>query len=153
MEGSVTIPIREYELLAGVKKDFDERLKSELKRMNEADRAFVLRDRDEYVRRNERLLKENSEKAEEIREASEMNVKLRGMRDSMLDDLAEERASKAILEARLDAAEQEAKRRDDNEKTLLDEVRRLREERRELLLANDALAGRGFFARLFNRRP
>ena len=82
-----------------------------------------------------------------------MNVKLRGMRDSMLNDLAEERARNTILEARLDAAEQEVKKRDDDKKTLLDEVRRLREERRELLLANDALIGRGFFARLFNRRP
>lgn len=97
MEGTVTIPIEEYELLAGIKKGFDEKLKSELKRMNEADRAFVLRDRDEYIRRNELLLQKKSEAREELRKVAETNVKL--------------------------------------------------------LLANDALIGRGFFARLFNRRP
>lgn len=153
MEGSVTIPIEEYELLTGIKKDFDEKLKSELKRMNDGDRAFVLRDRDEYVRRNERLLKENSEKAEELRKVAEMNVKLRHMRDSMFNDLVKERAHKTILEARLDTAEQEIKKRDENEKTLRETVNNLRETRRQLLLDNDALISRGFFARLFNRRP
>lgn len=156
MEGSVTIPIEEYELLTGIKKDFDGTLKSELKRMNEGDRVFVLRDRDEYVRRNERLLKENSEnseKAEELRKVAEMNLRLRHMRDSMFNDLVKERAHKTILEARLDTAEQEIKKRDENEKTLRETVNDLSETLCQLLLDNDALIGRGLFARLFNRRP
>ena len=77
MEGTVTIPIHEYELLASVKKDVDERLKSELKRMNEADRAFVLRDRDEYIRRNESLEAENRRLQDSISKMSRSNIKLR----------------------------------------------------------------------------
>ena len=167
MEGSVTIPIEEYELLTGIKKDFDEKLKSELKRMNEGDRVFVLRDRDEYVRRNERLLKENSEKAEELRKVAEANVKLRHMRDSMFNDLVKERAHKTILEARLDTAEQEIKRRDENEKTLRETVNRLRKERADALNERDEavegrtelrghlqrLRRRGLFSRIFNLEP
>ena len=153
MEGSVTIPIKEYELLTGVKKDFDERLKSELKRMNEADRAFVLRDRDEYVRRNERLLKENSEKAEEIREVSEANVKLRLDLSKAKADLHKVEKLHALARMGLDTAEREIKKRIKNEATLNGTVTRLREERRKLLLERDAILGRGIFSRIFNRKP
>lgn len=153
MEGTVTIPLREYELLADVRKNFDEKLESELKRMNETDRIFVLRDRDEYVRRNESLVKENSEKAEEIRKVSEENVRLRGELDKTKADLGRAEKLCTLAHEGLDAAEGEFKKRDENEKTLRETVVRLREERSELLLQRDALLDRGLLARIFNRRP
>lgn len=146
MEGSVTIPIEEYELLTGIKKDFDEKLKSELKRMNEADRAFVLRDRDEYVRRNERLLKENSEKAEELRKVAEMNVRLRieldglkGKLETLAGIVAHSKWSEEESERELNEAKAEIGRRDENEKTLRETVNRLRKERADALNAVDQL--------------
>ena len=153
MEGTVTVPMREYELLTGIKKDFDERLKSELKRMNEADRAFVLRDRDEYVRRNEALEAENRRLRDSVSETSGLNVRLRL-------DLDEAEGRRAGLERDLvlarmaaDAAAKGAKARDGVEKALRDAVYGLRRERRDLLLERDALLGRGLLARVFNRRP
>lgn len=153
MEGTVTIPIAEYELLTGIKNDFDGKLKSELKRMNEADRAFVLRDRDEYVRHNERLLKENAEAQEEIRKVSEANVKLRLDLDKIKAALDKVEKSRALAHMEIDTAESETKKRIKNEAALNETITRLREERRELLLERDAILGRGIFSRIFNRRP
>ena len=153
MENTVQISLAEYEGLSRIKSDFDKELKSELKRLNDGDRAFVLRDRDEYVRRNEILLKEKTEAQEEVRRVSEANVKLRLERDSLFKDLVKARALRAIRESALETAESEIRKRIENEATLHETVNRLREERRELLLERDALLGRGLFSRILNRRP
>lgn len=130
MENTVTLSLVEYEMLAGIKKDFDEKLNSELKRLNDADRAFVLRDRDEYVRRAELLFKEKTEAQEKIRKVSEENVKLRVELD--------------MLKGKLETLTE-------NEKALLDEIDFLHEKRNEALAQYDALLGRRLFARIFNR--
>lgn len=142
MENTVTLSLVEYEMLAGIKKDFDEKLNSELKRLNDADRAFVLRDRDEYVRRAELLFKEKIDAQEKIRKVSEENVKLR----TELDMIKGKIETLAGIVAHSKLSEEE------NEKTLLDEINLLREERNRALARYDAVLGRGLFARIFNWR-
>ena len=153
MEGTITIPIHEYELLAGIKKDFDERLKSELKRMNEADRAFVLRDRDEYVRRNEALEAENRRLRDSVSETSGLNVRLRLDLDEAKARRAELERDLGLARMKADAIAEGVKTRYGVERALRDAVNGLRKERRDLLLERDAILGRGLLARIFNRRP
>ena len=153
MEGTVTIPIREYELLMEIRKDFDERLKSELKRMGETDRAFVLRDRDEYVRRNEALEAENRRLRDSVSETSGLNARLRLDLDKAEARRAELERGLGLARMAADAAAEDDKTRDGVEKALRDAVDGLRRERRDLLLERDALLGRGLLARIFNRRP
>lgn len=141
MENTVTLSLVEYETLAGIKKDFDEKLKSELKRLNDADRAFVLRDRDEYVRRAELLFKEKTEAQEKIRKVSEENVQLRVELDMLKGKI--ETLSGIVAHSKLSEEE--------NEKSLLNEISLLREERNKALARYYALLGRGLFARIFNR--
>ena len=140
MENTVTLSLVEYEMLAGIKKDFDEKLKSELKRLNDVDRAFVLRDRDEYVRRAELLFKEKTDAQEKIRKVSEENVKLR----TELDMIKGKIETLAGIVAHSKLSEEE------NEKTLLDEINLLREERNKAMARYGALLERGLFARIFN---
>ena len=141
MENTVTLSLVEYEMLAGIKKDFDEKLKSELKRLNDADRAFVLRDRDEYVRRAELLFKEKTEAQEKIRKVSEENVKLR----VELDMLKGKIETLAGIVANSKLSEEE------NEKSLLKEINLLREDRNKAMDRYYTLLERGLFARIFNR--
>ena len=158
MENSVTLSLVEYEMLAGIKKDFDEKLKSELKRRNDIDRAFVLRDRDEYVRRSELLFKEKTDAQERIRKVSEENVKLRveldmlkGKLETLTGVVAHSKWSEEESERKLNEAKAEIRKRDKNEKTFLDEINRIRRERNRALARYDDLLGRGLFARIFNR--
>ena len=140
MENTVTLSLVEYEMLAGIKKDFDEKLKAELKRLNDADRAFVLRDRDEYVRRAELLFKEKTDAQEKVRKVSDENVKLRIELDMLKGKI--ETLAGLVAHSKLNEEE--------NKKTLLDEINLLREERNKAMAKYNALLGRRLFARIFN---
>ena len=150
---TVTITLAEWRRLDGLDRQFDEKLKAAVKERIDSERSFILRDRDEYVRRNEALEAENRRLRDSVSETSGLNVRLRL-------DLDEAEGRRAGLERDLvlarmaaDAAAKGAKARDGVEKALRDAVYGLRRERRDLLLERDALLGRGLLARVFNRRP
>lgn len=160
MENTVTITLDEWQRLDGLDKQFDEKLKAAVEARIDAERIFVLRDRDEYVRRNESLLKENVKMEETIAEVSGANVKLRAdlekakrKVDSLTGIVSHFGWSEDAIKHELESAKAELEKRDENEKTLRDTVNRLREERRELLLERDELLGRGLWSRILNRRP
>ena len=152
MENTVTISLAEWQRLDGLDRQFDEKLKAAVKERIDAERAFVLRDRDEYVRRNDHLEAENRRLRDSAAETSGTNVKLRldlGKAEKRIADL--EGALK-IASVAVDVAKEEAKKNAEAEKALRDEVGNLRKERLDLLLERDDLLGRGLFARIFNWR-
>ena len=152
MENTVTISLAEWQRLDGIDQQFDEKLKAAVKERIDAERAFVLRDRDEYVRRNDHLEAENRRLHDSAAETSGTNVKLRldlGKAEKRIADL--EGALK-IASVAVDVAKEEAKKNAEAEKALRDEVGNLRKERLDLLLERDDLLGRGLFARIFNWR-
>ena len=128
---TITLTLAEWQRLDGLDRQFDEKLKSAVKERIDAERAFVLRDRDEYVRRNDHLEAENRRLHDSAAETSGTNVKLRL-------DLGKAEKRIADLEGALGIANTA--------------VNCLREERRSLIRERDALLGRGLWSRILNRR-
>ena len=152
MENTVTITLAEWQRLDGLDRQFDEKLKSAVKERIDAERAFVLRDRDEYVRRNDHLEAENRRLHDSAAETSGTNVKLRldlGKAEKRIADLE---GALRIASAAVDVAKEEARKRNETEKTLREEIDDLREEIGDLVIKRDALLGRGLWSRILNRR-
>ena len=152
MENTVTISLAEWQRLDGLDRQFDEKLKSAVKERIDAERAFVLRDRDEYVRRNDHLEAENRRLHDSAAETSGTNVKLRidlGKAEKRIADLE---GALRIASTAVDVVKEKARKNVETEKALREEIDDLREERRDLLLERDDLLGRGLFARIFNWR-
>lgn len=145
MESTVTIPLEEYRRLKGIDEQFDDQIKAARANAETTAKMDVLRDRDTYVRENEKLRNENSKLRDSAAESAGLNVKLR-------NELARTEKAMSLLKIGLDKTTGEIKKRDENEKTLRETVTRLREERAEALTQRDALLARGLFARIFNRR-
>ena len=152
MENTVTIALAEWQRLDGLDRQFDEKLKAAVKERIDADRAFVLRDRDEYVRRNDSLRAENKRLRDSAEETSGTNVKLRldlGKAEKRIADLE---GALGAAHAAVDLAKKEAKKNVETENALRVTISCLREECSGLLRERDALLGRGLFARIFNWR-
>ena len=149
---TVTITLAEWQRLDGLDRQFDERLKAAVKERIDADRAFVLRDRDEYVRRNDHLEAENRRLHDSAAETSGTNVKLRldlGKAEKRIADLE---GALGAAHAAVDLAKEEVKKSVEAENGLRVTINCLREECSGLLRERDALLGRGLFARIFNWR-
>lgn len=152
MENTVTITLAEWQRLDGLDRQFDERLKAAVRERTDSERAFVLRDRDEYVRRNESLRAENRMLRDSAEETSGAVDKLRldlGMAERRIADLE---GALGIARAAVDVMKEKAKKNVETENALRVKVSCLREECGSLLRERDALLGRGLFARIFNWR-
>lgn len=149
---TVTITLVEWQRLDGLDRQFNEKLNAAVKERIDSERAFVLRDRDEYVRRNDRLEAENRRLHDSAEKTSGTNVKLRldlGKAEKRIADLE---GALRIASAAVDAEKEEARKRKETEKALREIIDDLHKERRDLLLERDAILGRGLFARIFNWR-
>ena len=152
MENTVTITLAEWQRLDGLDRQFDEKLKSAVKERIDAERAFVLRDRDEYVRRSDRLEAENRRLRDSAAETSGTNVKLRldlGKAEKRIADLE---GALRIASAAVDVAKEEARKRNETETGLRVTINYLHEEHRSLVRERDALLGRGLWSRILNRK-
>ena len=152
MENTVTITLDEWQRLDGLDRQFDEKLKSAVKERIDAERAFVLRDRDEYVRRNDHLEAENRRLHDSAAETSGTNVKLRldlGKAEKRIADLE---GALRIASAAVDVAKEEARKSNETENGLRVTINCLHEERRSLIRERDSLLGRGLWSRILNRR-
>ena len=152
MENTVTITLAEWQRLDGLDQQFDEKLKAAVKERIDAERAFVLRDRDEYVRRNDHLEAENRRLHDSAAETSGINVKLRldlGRAEKRIADLE---GALGAAHAAVDLAKEKIKKYDEVENALRDKVNCLHEERRNLIRERDRLLDRGLFDRIFNWR-
>ena len=152
MENTVTITLAEWQRLDGLDRQFDEKLKAAVKERIDADRALILRDRDEYVRRNDHLEAENRRLHDSAAETSGTNVKLRldlGKAEKRIADLE---GALRIASAAVDVAKEEARKRNETENGLRVTITCLHEERRSLIRERDALLRRGLFDRILNRR-
>ena len=152
MENTVTITLAEWQRLDGLDRQFDEKLKAAVKERIDADRAFVLRDRDEDVRRNDHLEAENRRLHDSAAETAGTNVKLRldlGKAEKRIADLE---GTLKIASAAVDVAKEDARKRKEAENELRDKVNCLREECRSLARERDRLLDRGLFARIFDWR-
>ena len=149
---TITLTLAEWQRLDGLDRQFDEKLKSAVKERIDAERAFVLRDRDEYVRRNDRLEAENRRLHDSAAETSGTNVKLRldlGKAEKRIADLE---GALRIASAAVGVAKEEARKSNETENGLRVTINCLHEERRSLIRERDALLGRGLFDRILNRR-
>ena len=153
MENTVTITLAEWQRLDGLDRQFDEKLKAAVKDRIDAERAFVLRDRDEYVRRNESLRDENRKLQDSSTETAGTNVKLRLDLDKAERRIADLEGALKIASAAVEVAKEEARKRSEAEKALRDEVGNLRKEVGDLVMERERLLGRGLFARIFDWRP
>ena len=152
MENSVNISLAEWQRLDGLDRQFDEKLKAAVKERIDAERSFVLRDRDEYVRRNDHLEAENKRLQDSVAETSGINVKLRldlGKAEKRIADL--EGALK-IASAAVDVAKEKIKKYDETEKTLRGIIDGLHKEVGDLVMERERLLDRGLFARIFDWR-
>lgn len=152
MENSVNISLAEWQRLDGLDRQFDEKLKAAVRERIDAERAFVLRDRDEYVRRNDHLEAENRRLQDSVAKATGTNVKLRLDLDKAERRIADLEGALGAAHAAVDLAKEEAKKRDMIEDALRNEVNCIREERRNLVRERDRLLDRGLFDRIFNWR-
>ena len=153
MENTVTIALAEWQRLDGLDRQFDEKLKSAVKERIDAERAFVLRDRDEYVRRHDHLDAENRRLHDSAAATSGTNVKLRldlGKAEKRIADLE---GALRIASAAVDVAKEEARKRNETENGLRVTINCLHEEHRRLIRERNALLRRGLFDRILNRRP
>lgn len=152
MENTVTITLAEWKRLDGLDQQFDEKLSAAVKERIDSERAFVLRDRDEYVRRNDHLEAENRKLQDSVAETAGINIKLRldlGKAEKRIADL--EGAIK-IATAAVDVTKEKIKKYDETEKTLRGVIDDLHKEVGELVMERDRLLGRGLFARIFDWR-
>ena len=149
---TVTITLAEWQRLDGLDRQFDEKLSAAVKERIDSERAFVLRDRDEYVRRNDHLEAENRRLRDSAAETAGTNIKLRldlGKAEKRVADLE---GALRIASAAVDVAKEKLKKCDEDENALRDKVNCLHEERRNLIRERDRLLGRGLFDRIFNWR-
>ena len=152
MENTVTIALDEWKRLDGLDRQFDEKLNAAVKERIDSERTFVLRDRDEYVRRNDHLEAENRRLHDSVAETSGINVKLRldlGKAEKRIADLE---GGLRIASAAVDVAKEKAKKSDETENGLRVIIDDLHGEIRDLVEERDRLLGRGLFARIFNWR-
>ena len=152
MENTVTIALAEWQRLDGLDRQFDEKLNAAVKERIDSERTFVLRDRDEYVRRNDHLEAENRRLHDSVAETSGINVKLRldlGKAEKRIADLE---GGLRIASAAVDVAKEKAKKSDETENGLRVIIDDLHGEIRDLVEERDRLLGRGLFARIFNWR-
>ena len=152
MENTVTISPAEWKRLDGLDQQFDEKLSAAVKEKIDSERAFVLRDRDEYVRRNDHLEAENRKLQDSVAETSGTNIKLRldlGKAEKRIADL--EGAIK-IATAAVDVTKEKIKKYDETEKTLRGVIDDLHKEVGDLVMERERLLGRGLFARIFDWR-
>ena len=152
MENTVTISLAEWQRLDGLDRQFDEKLKAAVKESIDAERAFVLRDRDEYVRRNEQLRDENRKLQDSVAKATGANAKLRLDLDRAERRIADLDGALGAAHAAVDMAKEKIKKCDEAEDALRDKVNCLHEERRNLIRERDRLLDRGLFARIFDWR-
>ena len=149
---TVTITLAEWQRLDGLDRQFDEKLKAAVRENIDAERTFVLRDRDEYVRRNEQLRGENQRLQDSVAKATGTNVKLRLDLDKAERRIADLEGALRIASAAADVAKEDARKHDEAENELRDKVNCLREECRSLARERDKLLDRGLFDRIFNWR-
>ena len=152
MENTVTITLAEWQRLDGLDRQFDEKLKAAVKERIDSERAFVLRDRDEYVRRNDHLEAENRRLHDSAAETAGTNVKLRldlGEAEKRIADLE---GALGAAHAAVDLAKEEAKKRDMIENALRVTINDLHKEVGDLIMERDSLLSRGLFARIFDWR-
>ena len=152
MENSVNISLAEWQRLDGLDRQFDEKLKAAVKERIDAERSFILRDRDEYVRRNDHLEAENRRRHDSAAETSGINVKLRldlGKAEKRIADLE---GGLKIASAAVDVAKEKIKKYDETEKTLRGIIDGLHKEVGDLVMERDRLLDRGLFARIFDWR-
>lgn len=152
MENTVTITLAEWQRLDGLDRQFDEKLKAAVKERIDAERSFVLRDRDEYVRRNDHLEAENRRLHDSVAETAGINVKLRldlGKAEKRIADLEGDLRS---ARAAVDVMKEAIKKNNETEKTLRGIIDDLHEEIGDLVARRDALIGRGLWSRILNRR-
>ena len=152
MENTVTISLAEWQRLDGLDRQFDEKLKAAVKERIDAERSFVLRDRDEYVRRNESLRDENRKLQDSVAKATGANVKLRLDLDKAEKRIADLEGGLRIASAAVDVAKEKIKKRDEVETKLRAMIDVLHKELGDLVAERDRLLGRGLFARIFNWR-
>lgn len=153
MENTVTITLAEWQRLDGLDRQFDEKLKAAVRERIDSERGFVLRDRDEYVRRNEKLRDENQRLRDSAEETSGAVDRLRldlGLAEKRITYLE---GALGAAHADVDVMKEKVKKSVETENELLVKVNCLREECSGLLRERDALLGRGLFARIFNGRP
>lgn len=152
MENTVTITLAEWQRLDGLDRQFDEKLKAAVRENIDAERTFVLRDRDEYVRRNDRLEAENKRLKDSVAETAGTNAKLRldlGRAEKRIADLE---GGLRIASAAVDVAKEKTKKSDETEKTLREIIDDLHGEIGDLVEERDRLIGRGLWSRIFNWR-
>ena len=152
MENTVTITLDEWKRLDGLDQQFDEKLKAAVKESIDAERTFVLRDRDEYVRRNESLRDENQKLQDSVAKATGANVKLRLDLDKAERRIADLEGALKIASAAVDVAKEKVKKRDEVENALRVTIDDLRKEVGDLVTERERLLGRGLFARIFDWR-
>lgn len=152
MENTVTITLAEWQRLDGLDQQFDEKLSAAVKERIDSERAFVLRDRDEYVRRNEQLRDENRKLQDSVAKATEANVKLRLDLDKAERRIADLEGAIKIATAAVDVTKEKVKKYDETEKTLRGVIDDLHKEVGDLVMERDRLLGRGLFARIFDWR-
>ena len=152
MENTVTITLDEWKRLDGLDQQFDEKLKAAVKERIDSERAFVLRDRDEYVRRNDHLEAENRKLQDSIAETGGTNVKLRldlGKAEKRIADLE---GGLKIASAAVDVAKEKIKKYDEVENGLRATINDLHKEVGDLVMERERLLGRGLLARIFDWR-
>ena len=152
MENTVTITLAEWQRLDGLDRQFDEKLKAAVKESIDAERTFVLRDRDEYVRRNESLRDENRKLQDSVAKATGANVKLRLDLDKAEKRIADLEGALKIASAAVDVAKEKVKKHDEVENGLRVTINDLRKEVGDLVTERDDLLSRGLFARIFDWR-
>ena len=152
MENTVTITLAEWQRLDGLDQQFDEKLSAAVKEKIDSERAFVLRDRDEYVRRNDHLEAENRKLQDSVAKATGANVKLRLDLDKAERRIADLEGALKIASAAVDVAKEEDRKRDKVENGLRVEINDLRKEVGDLVMERERLLGRGLFARIFDWR-
>lgn len=152
MENTVTIALAEWQRLDGLDRQFDEKLKAAVRERIDSERAFVLRDRDEYVRRNESLRAENQRLRDSAEETSGTVNKLRLDLGSAERRITVLEGALGAAHATVDMMKEKVKKNNETENALRVKIDRLREECGSLLRERDALLDRGLFARIFNWR-
>ena len=149
---TVVITLAEWQRLDGLDRQFDEKFKVVVKERMDAERSFVLRDRDEYVRRNDHLEAENKRLQDSVAETAGTNVKLRLDLSKAEKRIADLEGALRIASAAVDMAKEKVKKRDEVENALRITINDLHKEVGDLIMERDKLLGRGLFARIFDWR-
>ena len=152
MENTVTITLDEWKRLDGLDQQFDEKLSAAVKERIDSERAFVLRDRDEYVRRNDHLEAENRKLQDSVAETGGINIKLRLDLGKAEKRIAALEGALKIASAAVDVTKEKIKKYDEVENGLRATINDLHKEVGELVTDLDRLRGRGLFARIFDWR-